>query len=125
MANKKKSKNKKTFLSPGVKLVLIIILIPISFMLYYSSYIVWQHLEKIPVISFLTDQKTLTEMEQLQANFDLKIPEEYIPIYISAGEKYNVPWTLLAAHHRVETRFSTMRTLISPVGAEGHMQVRP
>lgn len=125
MVNKKKNNKKKPLLSPGVKLLLIIILIPISIMIYYSSYIVWQQLEKVPLISFLTEQKPLTEMEKIQANFDLKIPEEYIPIYISAGERYNVPWTLLAAHHRVETRFSTMKSLVSPVGAEGHMQFMP
>jgi cell wall-associated NlpC family hydrolase len=51
-----------------------------------------------------------------------EIPQEYIPIYHAAGEKYNVPWNLLAAHHRVETRFSTIKNMISPVGATGHMQ---
>ena len=33
--------------------------------------------------------------------------ETYIPIYKEA-EEYGIPWTLLAAHHRIETRFSTM-----------------
>lgn len=51
-----------------------------------------------------------------------EIPGEYIPIYRAAGEKYNVPWNLLAAHHRVETRFSTIANMTSPVGATGHMQ---
>lgn len=53
------------------------------------------------------------------------IPKEYIPIYKEAGAKYNVPWNLLAAHHRVETRFSTISPMISPVGAIGHMQFMP
>ncbi|WP_425429445.1 hypothetical protein [Domibacillus antri] len=53
------------------------------------------------------------------------IPEEFIPIYKAAAEEYGVPWELLAAHHRVETKFSTMDPMISPVGAEGPMQVRP
>lgn len=53
------------------------------------------------------------------------IPEEYIPIYKAAAEEYNIPWTLLAAHHRIETRFSTMDSLVSPAGAEGHMQFMP
>ncbi len=118
---KKKNYKKKPWFSAGFKLFLIIILIPICFIIYYSSYIVWQQISKIPLLAGLS----LTETEKLQANFDLKIPDEYIPIYIAAGKEYNVPWTLLAAHHRVETRFSTMNTLISPVGAEGHMQFMP
>ena len=55
----------------------------------------------------------------------MSIPEEYIPIYKDAAETYGIPWTLLAAHHRIETRFSTMDPLLSPVGAEGHMQFMP
>jgi peptidoglycan LD-endopeptidase LytH len=54
-----------------------------------------------------------------------EVPSEYIPIYKAAEEEYGVPWYLLAAHHRVETKFSTMKTLVSPVGAEGHMQFMP
>jgi peptidoglycan LD-endopeptidase LytH len=54
-----------------------------------------------------------------------EIPSKYIPIYKAAEDKYGVPWYLLAAHHRVETKFSTMKTLVSPVGAEGHMQFMP
>ncbi|MFI8687174.1 lytic transglycosylase domain-containing protein [Rossellomorea sp. NPDC077527] len=54
-----------------------------------------------------------------------EIPAQYIPIYKAAQEKYGVPWYLLAAHHRVETKFSTMKTLVSPAGAEGHMQFMP
>lgn len=53
------------------------------------------------------------------------IPEEYIQVYKDAAESYGIPWTLLAAHHRIETRFSTMDPLLSPVGAEGHMQFMP
>ncbi len=55
----------------------------------------------------------------------LTMPPEYISIYQAAAEEYDIPWTLLAAVHRIETRFSTMSTLISPVGAEGHMQFMP
>lgn len=51
-----------------------------------------------------------------------EIPAEYIPIYQAAAKKYGVPWNLLAAHHRVETRFSTIKKMVSPVGAVGHMQ---
>lgn len=50
------------------------------------------------------------------------IPAQFIPIYKEAGAKYHVPWNLLAAHHRVETVFSTIKIMTSPVGAIGHMQ---
>jgi membrane-bound lytic murein transglycosylase B len=53
------------------------------------------------------------------------VPAEYIPIYKAAAKKYDIPWYLLAAHHRVETRFSKMTTMTSPVGAEGPMQFMP
>lgn len=57
--------------------------------------------------------------------FEVPFPEENIPLYRDAAEIYGIPWTLLAAHHRIETKFSTMDTLLSPVGAEGHMQFMP
>lgn len=69
--------------------------------------------------------KTLDVLEQNGAPVELEIPEEFISVYKSAAEEYNIDWQLLAAHHRVETRFSTMDTLVSPVGAEGHMQFMP
>lgn len=53
------------------------------------------------------------------------IPAQFIPIYKAASEKYGTPWNLLASVHRKETSFSTHPTMISSVGAEGHMQVRP
>ncbi|EGA90177.1 hypothetical protein GPDM_06515 [Planococcus donghaensis MPA1U2] len=56
---------------------------------------------------------------------ELNVPEENIPLYKEAADVYSIPWTLLAAHHRVETRFSTMDPLLSPVGAEGHLQFMP
>ncbi|RNA66693.1 lytic transglycosylase domain-containing protein [Alteribacter keqinensis] len=54
-----------------------------------------------------------------------EVPQEYLPIYKAAEEEYGVPWNLLAAIHRMETIFSTMDPLLSPVGAEGHMQFMP
>ena len=56
---------------------------------------------------------------------EMEFPEENIPLYKDAAEVYGIPWTLLAAHHRIETRFSTMDPLLSPVGAEGHLQFMP
>ncbi|TWT26078.1 lytic transglycosylase domain-containing protein [Planomicrobium sp. CPCC 101110] len=66
-----------------------------------------------------------TLKEAPKAMFDMEVPADYIPLYKEAAEEYGVPWTLLAAHHRVETKFSTMDPLLSPVGAEGHMQFMP
>lgn len=123
MAQKKKKKKKqKVLLPPIVKVFLILILIPATIGMYVLVYAAWQELQELPFFQELTQQ---SEMDQIQANFDIAIPVEYIPIYMEAGEKYKVPWTLLAAHHRIETRFSTMRKLVSPVGAEGHLQFMP
>lgn len=123
MANsKKKKKKRKVSLPPSIKVFLILILIPATVGIYVLVYVAWQELQQLPLFKDLTHP---SEMEVIQSNFDMEIPVEYIPIYMEAGDKYNVPWTLLAAHHRIETRFSTMRKLVSPVGAEGHLQVRP
>jgi hypothetical protein len=54
-----------------------------------------------------------------------QIPAKYIPIYKGAEAKYGVPWNLLASIHKIETTFSTDPTMISSVGAEGHMQFMP
>ncbi|MFI8658018.1 C40 family peptidase [Priestia megaterium] len=54
-----------------------------------------------------------------------EIPAQFIPIYKEAAAKYNVPWPLLAAEHKVETRFSSIKNMISPVGATGHLQFMP
>lgn len=56
---------------------------------------------------------------------DHGIPNEYIPIYQEAGEKYNVEWFLLAAIHKTETNFSTLPSMVSSAGAIGHMQFMP
>lgn len=116
------AKKKKLQLSAGTKLAFIILLIPICVTVYVMSFFAWQELQKLPIVQKL---EHMNAFKEIQRNFDMEIPIEYIPIYVAAGEKYNVPWTLLAAHHRIETRFSTMSTLISPAGAEGHMQFMP
>ena len=66
-----------------------------------------------------TDPFTLSEFGAHE------IPSEYIPYYQEAGEKFNINWIVLAAVHRVETVFSTMEPMVSPVGAVGHMQFMP
>lgn len=66
-----------------------------------------------------------TVKETPQQFFEVQLPEENIPLYKEAADTYGIPWTLLAAHHRIETRFSTMDPLLSPVGAEGHLQFMP
>ena len=121
MANNKKKSN-KPLISPTFKVFLIILLMPITLGVYVAVYFAWQELKELPIFEQFAEP---TELELIQANFDLEIPVEYIPLYIEAGQKYNVPWTLIAAHHRIETRFSTMKSLVSPVGAEGHMQFMP
>ena len=66
-----------------------------------------------------------TLKETPQNLFEIELPEENIPLYKEAADAYGIPWTLLAAHHRIETKFSTMDPLLSPVGAEGHLQFMP
>lgn len=54
-----------------------------------------------------------------------QIPPEFVPIYKAAAAKYKIPWYALAAIHNVETTFSTDPTMVSSVGAIGHMQFMP
>lgn len=61
-----------------------------------------------------------------EGNFaENEVPEQYIPLYKSAAKEYDLDWELLAAIHRVETRFSTIDPMVSHVGAEGHAQFMP
>lgn len=53
-----------------------------------------------------------------------QIPAEFIGFYTAAGERYGIPWTLLAGIHKVETNFSINKT-DSYVGATGAMQFMP
>jgi peptidoglycan LD-endopeptidase LytH len=118
---KKKKKKKR---SSNKRLVgCIIFLVPAIFILYFFVFQAWAQLKTLPVFEQIFHEKTAEEL--VMENFDLPMPLEYVPIYQAAAETYNVPWTLLAAHHRVETRFSTMKTDVSPVGAEGPMQFMP
>lgn len=56
---------------------------------------------------------------------DNEVPANYIPLYKKAAKKYDLDWELLAAIHRIETRFSTISPMVSHVGAEGHAQFMP
>ncbi len=78
----------------------------------------------------LPDQEDVAELDGTAIDFgdiqiskvgEGQIPKEYIPIYKAAGEKYNIPWTLIAAIHRVETNFGQDLNT-SSVGAIGHTQ---
>ncbi|KZE68004.1 peptidase M23 [Fictibacillus phosphorivorans] len=53
------------------------------------------------------------------------VPPQYMPFYRAAEKKYGVSWNVLAAIHFVETGFSTHPTMISSVGAVGHVQFMP
>jgi len=100
---------------------ILILLLPITITVYILLIIGWKELQRIPVVLEWAESIQLKSFSQKK----LDIPEEYIAIYQQAEEIYGVPWTLLAAHHRMETIFSTMDPLLSPVGAEGHMQFMP
>lgn len=107
--------------TPKLNKRLIIFLIPMTILVISGAVITWVKENRPDII-----QKTSNAFMDFQDRFGkAKIPEEYIPIYMAAEKEYGVPWTLLAAHHRIETRFSTMDPLLSPAGAEGHMQFMP
>ncbi|CDQ42124.1 lytic transglycosylase domain-containing protein [Virgibacillus salexigens] len=56
-------------------------------------------------------------------DYDNALP--HIELYKAAAKEYHIDWALLAAIHDVETSFSTHPTMISSVGALGHMQFMP
>lgn len=104
-----------------VKALLIILLIPIAVTVFTLTAIIWTGLQNPELI-----RKSASALLEMKEHHSVTtIPEEYIQVYKDAAESYGIPWTLLAAHHRIETRFSTMDPLLSPVGAEGHMQFMP
>lgn len=112
---------KKKRLSFKTKALLIVLFIPVAVTVFTLTAIVWTSINHPDLL-----KKSANSLLDLQdRHSDMKIPEEYIPIYIEAAKTYDVPWTLLAAHHRIETKFSTMDPLLSPAGAEGHMQFMP
>ncbi len=114
-------KKKRRSLTAKAKILLIVLLIPVSVVLFTLTAIIWTSIRHPDVIQ----KSASTLMDLHERHGGLTIPDEYIPIYKEAAEEYKIPWTLLAAHHRVETRFSTMKTMVSPTGAEGHMQFMP
>ncbi|WP_203339879.1 lytic transglycosylase domain-containing protein [Planococcus beijingensis] len=80
----------------------------------------------ILVFMLVNSASVFTTLKEAPSHLiEMEFPEENIPHYKDAAEAYGIPWTLLAAHHRIETRFSTMDPLLSPVGAEGHLQFMP
>lgn len=115
------AKKKNKGLSNKTKALLIILLIPVAVTVFTLTAIIWTGLQNPELIR--KSASVLLDMKEHHSA--TKIPEEYIPVYKEAAEAYGIPWTLLAAHHRIETRFSTMDPLLSPVGAEGHMQFMP
>jgi peptidoglycan DL-endopeptidase CwlO len=53
-----------------------------------------------------------------------KIPAQYYPFYQEAGQKYGIPWSVLASIHFQETRFG-FDLSTSSAGAIGQMQFLP
>lgn len=111
---KKKRKLKR---SVRLKLWFLVVLFPAAIVLTTLFIVVFYLFNPISVVNTLKETP-----KQL---FEIELPEENIPLYQAAADAYGIPWTLLAAHHRIETKFSTMDPLLSPVGAEGHLQFMP
>jgi peptidoglycan LD-endopeptidase LytH len=114
-------KKKKKKLSVVTKGFFLLLMVPFFMTVFVLSSVYWGDLQRIPIVHTLTESLK----DAPKKIVDMKIPDEYIPIYQEAAKTYEIPWTLLAAHHRIETKFSTMDPLLSPVGAEGHMQFMP
>jgi peptidoglycan LD-endopeptidase LytH len=57
------------------------------------------------------------------------IPKDLLPIYQQAGQKYGIPWSVLAAIHKRETNFGrtngNRQAMISSANALGPMQFLP
>lgn len=49
------------------------------------------------------------------------VPARFLSVYQSAGQRYGIPWTVLAAIHKAETNFGTAPE-VSVDGARGPMQ---
>ncbi|MDN7226766.1 lytic transglycosylase domain-containing protein [Planococcus sp. N064] len=111
---KKKRKLKRSI---RLKLWFLIILFPAVIVLTTLFVVVFHMFNPVSVANTLK--------EAPQQLFEIELPEENIPLYQEAADAFGIPWTLLAAHHRIETKFSTMDPLLSPVGAEGHLQFMP
>lgn len=110
-------KKKKAKRGNRLKLWFLIVLFPAAVVLTTLMILVFYLFNPATVINQIK--------ETPKSLFEIEMPEENIPLYKEAAEAYDIPWTLLAAHHRIETKFSTMDPLLSPVGAEGHMQFMP
>ncbi|EFV74623.1 NlpC/P60 family protein [Cytobacillus sp. FSL W8-0315] len=54
-----------------------------------------------------------------------QVPPEYMKYYLHAEKEYGIPWYYLASIHGIETEFSKHPTMISSVGAVGHLQFMP
>ena len=53
------------------------------------------------------------------------VPPFLIPIYIAAGQAYDVPWNVLASINQIETDFGRIGQQVSYAGALGWMQFMP
>jgi hypothetical protein len=53
------------------------------------------------------------------------IPPFLLPIYVSAGRAYDIPWNVLAAINQIETDFGRIEHQVSSAGAQGWMQFIP
>ncbi|MFL5894906.1 MAG: lytic murein transglycosylase [Thermoleophilaceae bacterium] len=60
-----------------------------------------------------------------EALMSFRIPPFLLPIYVSAGRAYGVPWNLLASINQIETDFGRIDHQVSSAGALGWMQFMP
>jgi membrane-bound lytic murein transglycosylase B len=95
-------------------------------------------------IKVLADNEPKTSIEIGQSSFDLtqkpvqkvtvnrypdayahQDPAEFVPIYMAAAQRFNVPWQLIEAVHQIESGKSGSTDRRSSEGAVGPMQFMP
>lgn len=82
----------------------------------------WIYPGKQLIVEEISD--TAWRQYQLTKLKKVGVPLHLVPVYQAAGRQFGIPWTVLAAIHKVETHFSTGR-VVSPAGAQGPMQFMP
>ncbi|MFB5189538.1 LysM peptidoglycan-binding domain-containing protein [Alicyclobacillus fastidiosus] len=81
--------------------------------------------QRLVIPSTTTKKSSATTTSTHPSQVAVDAPKQLIPVYQSAGSKYHVSWTVLAAIHKLESNFSTSGRLKNPEGAEGPMQFMP
>ncbi|MDQ0273487.1 NlpC/P60 family protein [Cytobacillus purgationiresistens] len=98
------------------------------------SYLKYKEEQNLTEIRHLEQKKSMLKDQEERERHAIEftsplmssqVPEEYMSFYLTAEKKYGIPWNILAAIHSIETNFSTHPSMVSSMGALGHMQFMP